>query len=874
VESQLADLQRDARCLSQTVTDLKTEVHLAEQPKVIPDIISVEIPIDKTTPPPLPEEVIAAITIEPTPLEKPTLSLTQKEVAGIEMQLGRVWSVRLGILLLTTGFVFLSRYTYDNIIRDLGPGIRLTLMYLLSFALTAAGLFCEGWKDSLKSYGRIVAAGGLAAIYYCGFAAHNVEALRVIESPVIASVLLTLSAALFCAASLWKESRVMLSTSLALAFYSISVNPIGWMACLSAVILAAFGITMMIRYRWVEVGFLVLIGSYLSFTWWQFAVSQGDSSISQSFLIAYWILFAGASILARRDMDEDRHLFFSSFNNAAFFFLFSFQIETGQWMERHWLFCFIFGATLMAMAFATRNYFPERTRIVHLVKGAGLITLGLALLLSGHHLFIAFLIEAIVLMALNLKNPHPLKIGASWIVGILSCLALTTTPLADIPSIALIFGVIGWLAMGALHRFTDRTDGAPDLHPGGAVAAVIAIAFLVFGFMSGWPHPDRVLTLGVIGAITTGLALREKFRTHAFDALIVIHFAALVAFISLFSLPTLANQTLLISAALALLISVPLVFLCKKETTPDDALPLHLLSGIFLALSLLFIGLTLDQSDLPKALTLSIIFLIPLAGSITARFTGLLAHSLVPFAMHVALVHFGLNTLLDGSLLMIGLIITIIHFAFIRKYHRLDDRPFLEGALFLIAAALWGLWIVQVLANPALPMTLTAVALLLASRFFAPALAPVISVPFFAAGFALAFLFGQSGELYLCLLAPLALHLFRSFHNDTSKHQALAIISLLLLWAQLTRDAPPLPLAAVWAITGTVLLLTGLGLKSRCFRLIGLIILAASLGHLMLIDLIKLNPLPRILSFMTLGLGLLGLGFVYNRYQDRLKQIL
>lgn len=42
----------------------------------------------------------------------------------------------------------------------------------------------------------------------------------------------------------------------------------------------------------------------------------------------------------------------------------------------------------------------------------------------------------------------------------------------------------------------------------------------------------------------------------------------------------------------------------------------------------------------------------------------------------------------------------------------------------------------------------------------------------------------------------------------------------------------------------------------------------------MLFDLIKLNPLPRILSFMMLGLGLLGLGFVYNRWQDRLKQIL
>jgi uncharacterized membrane protein len=99
-------------------------------------------------------------------------------------------------------------------------------------------------------------------------------------------------------------------------------------------------------------------------------------------------------------------------------------------------------------------------------------------------------------------------------------------------------------------------------------------------------------------------------------------------------------------------------------------------------------------------------------------------------------------------------------------------------------------------------------------------------------------------------------------------------MSLLVLWAQLTRDAGSLPLAAVWAVVGTLLLLTGLPMKSRCFRLLGLIMLAASLGHLMIIDVVKLDPLPRIASFLTLGLGLLGLGFVYNRWQDRLKQIL
>jgi hypothetical protein len=42
----------------------------------------------------------------------------------------------------------------------------------------------------------------------------------------------------------------------------------------------------------------------------------------------------------------------------------------------------------------------------------------------------------------------------------------------------------------------------------------------------------------------------------------------------------------------------------------------------------------------------------------------------------------------------------------------------------------------------------------------------------------------------------------------------------------------------------------------------------------MLIDIVKLDSLPRILSFITLTLGLLALDFVCNRWQERLKHIL
>jgi len=859
VEKQLAHLKNKANRLSKSVNELKDELTSEEEVIITPP------PSPSVTPTEAaslsfaevkPEKEESKLSIIPAkeskqPCPQPSSSPSAEEVTGIEMQLGRVWSVRLGILLLTTGFVFLSRYTYDNLIRDLGPGFRLTMMYLFSFLLTGAGLFCESWKESLKSYGRIVAAGGLAAIYYCSFAAHNVEALQVIENPVLASIVLSLSAALFCAISLWRESRLMLSTSLALAFYSISVNPIGWMACLSALILATFGILMMIRYRWVEVGFVVLIGSYLSYTWWQFAIAQGESDTSRWFLISYWLLFTTAALFARRDLNEDRHILFSSLNNSAFFFLFSFQLESFQWMDHHWLFCLIFGTTLMALGLCTKKQFSEKLRLVHLAKGLGIFTLGLALYLEGHHLFIALLIEALVLMALNLKSPNVLTKAASWGIALLSCLTFVNSVPSEIPSLAYLFGTFAWLTLGTLHRLTEPEQASQEANPGGLVAATIAFAF---------------------GSIATWAMLSQKIRPYLFDTLAILHGATFIALTYLISLPNMSSSTFLIGSALALLTSIPSFLDSRAATSPEKAHPYHVISGAFLAVSLGLFSLALYHSEVAQILQLILILAIPIAGTFTARHTGLLAHSFVPFAMYLNLLQLDL---FQSSFLLLGVITSFTHLIIVTKHHRLIDQNFLRVSLTIITSLFWaGLLLKTFPEHPALPLTLTAVALLLTTRFSPKFLNEFLSIPFFAIGFAHAFFLGATGELYLCLIAPLALHLTRTQQEAKIRYHILASFSLLLLYIQISNDFQNSPLAATWAITGTVLLLIGLALKSRCFRLIALLILLASLGHLMLIDLVKLEALPRILSFMTLGIGLLALGFVYNRYQERLKQIL
>ena len=863
-ESELAAVKEKTQTLSQTLRTIKRELKdeklsLTQPPKISPSLseksqVSPSPP--KSQAPPAPN----------LPALKETRPIRNK-AAQFEMQLGRVWFVRLGILLLTTGFVFLSRYTYEHFIHDISPGLRLSGMYLLSMVLTAAGLFFETWKESLKNYGRVVAAGGLAAIYYCGFASYHVDALRVIDSPFVASLIMSLSAALCCAVSLWRSSRVMLSGSLALAFYSISINPIGWMACLSALTLASFGVLMMLRYRWVELGFIVLLGSYLSFFFWQVAISPNDNSIARYYLIAYWLLFTFTALIPRLSISEKRHTLFSSINNTAFFFLFAFQFEAWEWMSGHSFFCLLFGAILISLGLISKGRFPEKLRLIHLIKGLGLITLGITLHLSGHQLFMALLIEALVLMALNTRQRHPITECGSWAIALLSCLSLAAVSLTEIPTPALFLGAFAWFTLSVLQGLC-----APSrVHYGSLSAAMIGTLFLSFVTTAGWGLDNRILCLAVLGTLSSFIILSGKARTFFTELLLVFITASFFAYLSVLIIPALSlhsGVTQLILATTALLTSLPPLFFLHRTTEEKIQTTGHLVLALFLAAAVIFLALALLQGYLTPFLTLFITLCIPIIGSLAARKSGLLAHSLIPFANYVIV----LQVPYSDYTFPITLMMSSLHFCYVAKHHHLADRSFILHSLFVIAIASWGGLLHQVLSQPALPFILTGVSLLLLARRYSPKFISIISLPYFMLGFASAL--NHSSELYHCLIPPMALHLIFSVKKAPSRYQVLGSTCLLLLWAKMTHDISIFPLTAVWTLLGSTALLAGLAFNSRCYRLLALVILIFSLGHLMIFDLGSLAPLPRILSFMTLGLGLLGLGYVYNRYQERLKEIL
>jgi uncharacterized membrane protein len=868
LENNLSRLLKEAGEISLSLKELKSTVHhpkeeIPETPPPLPDYLTPALPVAEIEEP---EEVI-----KPKPIHRPVIK--PKYNGSLELQLGRVWFVRIGIILLTTGLVFLSSYTYHNYVRDLAPGTRLGLFYLLSALLTGAGLFFETWKDSLRNYGRIVAAGGLATIYYCSYAAYHVEALKVIDNQIIASLLLTFSAGLFCSVSLWKKSRVMLSTSLGLAFYSVSINPNGVMVCVSSLILAAFGITMMKRTNWSATGFVVLIGSYLSYTWWQLSIAQ-ESLDTQFFLITYWLLFVAATLSRNNTGSERTQGIFSSINHSSFFLLFSLNLNTFTWIEHHWAFCLVMGTALIGIGLLGKSRLSTHSLLLHFAKGVGLITLGITLKLTGHILFLTLLIESLLLLAICFRHPHPLARLASQIVGGIGLLFALKPffSVAPVTSIAWLIAALFCLAYSALDRLLQKDLDQFKSNPVSVIATLFSFGFIFFGATELWPIEHRLYFIALPGALASLGVLTRTGRTLFLDFLLVSLVISPIALFTLFTQNSPSPFIFSIGALIALLGSAASSLSQRKLEDPLWLTIFGANTAIQLAIATLLFVFEILSQNISGESKLLLLSLIPIAGTLVSLRTKILPHSTIPAFSYLALIFAGSA---NETMWLLITFIALGHFLVVYKFHELADKPWLEKCTYILTTLFFLFWILIEVSQPLVLLTWTATSILLTTRFVSKKLTNFSSTLYFlVATEAFFFEAAQSSSIYFALIAPIALHLWSSHQDKKSPFHLLAIGVATATWIQISRDSPLNSLSAAWAITGTLILLTGLLFRSRTFRLSALIILFASLGHVMLIDIVKLDPLPRILSFITLGLGLLALGFVYNRWQERLKHML
>jgi hypothetical protein len=108
-------------------------------------------------------------------------------------------------------------------------------------------------------------------------------------------------------------------------------------------------------------------------------------------------------------------------------------------------------------------------------------------------------------------------------------------------------------------------------------------------------------------------------------------------------------------------------------------------------------------------------------------------------------------------------------------------------------------------------------------------------------------------------------------------HTAIIIIGGLSLWRFLSlwvleQQPAGFYLTASWSLLALAFFTAGIALRERIYRYLGLGVLACALGRVVIIDVWNLETIYRILSFMALGIVLLVLGFIYNKYQEKIRE--
>lgn len=465
-----------------------------------------------SVPPPLPQAATKVVhVVNPPPVVPPPLA---KPGETFEQKLGQVWLVRVGIVLLITGLVLGANWAYKNWIHDLPAGVRLAGLYLCAFVIGGVGLKV-GRKEGYKRYGEVLVAGGLAFFYYCTFAAHHVERLRVIDSPVAASLLLLGAAGLIAAVSWFRESRTTAVMGILLASYATMIQPLDWLSSTSNLVLAVTGILLMLRPGWSAPGIASLAGTYGAFIGWQLlgAAGQGHGNFKASlwFLPASWAIFAIPGMLGkfRDSLGDYGRAWFTAANNALFFLIFSTVWLANYGPGGFWKVPACFGLVLLAMGLIGRKR-EDTAAASNVIQALGMLSLAMVLKLDGYYLGLAFAAESLALAVAF----HRFRKWAEFVFALISGMAAAVMAIySHAPEVT--FFVPLWssalaavLVAGAAVLFRLAVERAEMPRPiqvrsGASLLVYSSLAVLLIGWCFRLPESWQ---LAVVGGLAVGFA--------------------------------------------------------------------------------------------------------------------------------------------------------------------------------------------------------------------------------------------------------------------------------------------------------------------------------------------------------------------------------
>ena len=845
---------------------------------------------------------------EPVHTQPPVIEQSEPKVSGnFEMKLATYWFVRVGVVMLLTGLAFFGFYAYQHFISQLGPIGKLSLIYLAGATLLGGGAWCARDKanEKMQGFGNVLFAGGLSAIYFATYAAHHVEYLRVIASPLVDGLLLMA----WAIAVVWladrKKSEVLALFAIGLSYYTSSITNISTFTLGCNLVLTITAVGFLIRNRWVTLSFAGMIGTYVGYCFWRVNYMGGSMSLlpkpelwkAIAFLSGYWVIYSVAGFVNKAEqMVHKTRALFLTLNNFAFFILCVLTFLPRN-EGRFWVLCLTFGGLLLVQAWLARKTLPAERAIYNslLPQALALITLGFLAKFSGVHLGLILAAETITLLIIGYQLEQRIMRAAAYIVGLLA-FGNTVLDLPQFDSESMIFASAVGAVFLACGVWTQRRIDAQNENDGEPRLLYWSCLSWLVWLITVWQnieHFQRPAVLAVLAALFTvsyPILRLKQFSLLSQGYLFIAQLYWLSLRLDHAKVPGWILGTIIGT-------TVGLAFWwqkqkCMKISEPVSTALLAMLGIMTTALSLGWVGFEFTLA--PRILWTT---LLAFGVTLYAVLTGWRALAYCAQALFILLgIEFLLaleNQSIDRlyALIPIAAMLGFSGLALMGRNRSSEDASSLnliarvhQGAAVLMSL----IWIHEYLPSHSWLWVQTLISLL----FFGLSLyrnsnalmylslcfttvgmvdywiidsVPVVTLPNFVAILAL---FAQQQLLQ------------RHPHKDGERYETLQtcfmVAGALSLWFYETRwislYTQGFYITAGWAALAFISLLAGLALHDRRYRWFGLLVLGCAIGRVMFIDVWRLATIYRVLSFMALGVVLIVLGYIYTRYQEQIKK--
>ncbi len=419
---------------------------------------------------------------------------------GWETVLGGNWLNKVGVLVLVIGLALFLWYSFGR----MGPGGRVTVSLAASVVLLASGVILERY-DKYRVAARGLIGGGWAALYSTTYAAHAVEAARVVNSPAVATALLSVVAAGMILHSLRYKSQTVTGLAYFAGFVTLAISPLTFFAVVALMPLAGSLLYLTYRFRWPALALAGLPVTYGIYLLHAARTAGGSLAVGQTVLFLYWLVFEAFdlqyAVLVRRASGNPCPVL--PLNAFAFLAVSLVQWHASSPDTVHQLFLLsavaYLTSTMARIVLLPVSGFAPDMNLLERVKGgsyegslalaAGLTAVAISLKLTGLSVSLALLAEAELLFLAGLYFKQPF---VRHLAAVLLGASVLRMLVADVPRSGRIellnsewrrWSPVALLDVAAFYvnRFLDR--GTFYGHGAAAMLMLVMGAEIRFGFV-------------------------------------------------------------------------------------------------------------------------------------------------------------------------------------------------------------------------------------------------------------------------------------------------------------------------------------------------------------------------------------------------------